>query len=307
MNTEPNESQTDVWSEWLLHTRFGNDPEHEQVLRTSIDLIADRVLSGARLSAGTALVDIGTGDGQIAFRAINAIGPSLRVILTDISAPLLRHAETLAIQKNVQNQCRFIECPAGALTGIDDASIDVVTMRAVLAYVTDKEEALLEIRRVLRPGGRLSIGEPVLRDDAFEAASLKQLVESRPPGSDDRFFPLLSRWKGAQFPDTEEAIASSPLTNFSERDLVRLALDAGFIDVHMEFHVDIYPSAVHSWEVFLDSSPHPWAPPLRSILGERFSSEERALFETIFRPRVEARQFVTADRVAYLTAKKPPA
>src|ERR1700710_2655903 len=97
MNTEPDESQTDVWSQWLLHTRFGNDPGHEQVLRTSIDLIADRVLGGARLCAGMALVDIGTGDGQIAFRAIDAIGPSLRVILTDISAPLLRHAETLAI------------------------------------------------------------------------------------------------------------------------------------------------------------------------------------------------------------------
>lgn len=238
-----------------MHTRFGNDPEHEQVLRTSIDLIANRVLSGAQLCAGVALVDIGTGDGQIAFRAIDAIGPSLRVILTDILAPLLRHAETLAIQRNVQDQCRFIECSADALRDIDDTSIDVVTTSAVLAYVTNSEEAFLEIRRVLRPGGRFSIGEPILRGDAFEAASLKQLVDSQPPGSDDRFFPLLSRWKGAQFPYTEEKIASSLITNFNERDLVRLALNAGFVDIHMEFHVDIYPSAVHSWEVFLDSSP----------------------------------------------------
>jgi len=74
----------------------------------------------------------------------------------------------------------------------------------------------------------------------------------------------------------------------------------------MEFHVNVLPSTVHSWEVFLDSSPHPWAPSLRRILAERFSTEERELFETIFRPRVEARQFVTADRVAYLTARKPP-
>jgi arsenite methyltransferase len=57
---------------------------------------------------------------------------------------------------------------------------------------------------------------------------------------------------------------------------------------------------------FLVRSPHPWAPPLSRILAERFSTEERELFETIFRPRVEARQFVTADRIAYLTALKPP-
>ncbi|SAL52500.1 Ubiquinone/menaquinone biosynthesis C-methyltransferase UbiE [Caballeronia udeis] len=305
MNTEPNESQTDVWSEWLLHTRFGNDPEYEQMLRAAIDPIADRVLDGARLSAGMTLVDIGTGDGLMAFRAIDTIGPSLRVILTDISAPLLRHVEALAIQRNVQSQCRFIECPAGALKDIHDVSVDVVTTRAVLAYVPDKVEALREFLRVLKPGGRLSIGEPILRDDAFEAASLKQLVDAQPPGLDDRFFPLLSRWKGAQFPDTEERIASNPLTNFSERDLVRFALDVGFTDIHMEFHVDVFPSTVHSWEVFLGSSPHPWAPPLGRILAERFSTEERELFEAIFRPRVEARQFVTADRIAYLTARKP--
>lgn len=306
MNTEPNESQTDVWSEWLLHTRFGNDPEHEQILRAAIDPIADRVLDGARLSAGMTLVDIGTGDGLIAFRAIDTIGPSLRVILTDISAPLLRHVDALAIQRNVQSQCRFIECSAGALKDIHDVSVDVLTTRAVLAYVPDKVEALREFLRVLKPGGRLSIGEPILRDDAFEAASLKQLVDAQPPALEDRFFPLLSRWKGAQFPDTEERISSNPLTNFSERDLARFALDVGFIDIHMEFHVDVVPSTVHSWEVFLGSSPHPWALPLGRILAERFSTEERELFEAIFRPRVEARQFVTADRIAYLTARKPP-
>jgi arsenite methyltransferase len=306
MNTEPNESQMDVWSEWLLHTRFGNDRGQEQILRAAIDPIADRVLDGARLSAGMTLVDIGTGDGLIAFRAVDAIGPSLRVILTDISAPLLRHAEALAIQRNVQSQCRFIECSASALKDVDDASIDAVTTRAVLAYVPDKVQALRECRRVLKPGGRLSIGEPILRDDAFEAASLKQLVDAQPPGLEDRFFALLSRWKGAQFPDTEEKIASNPITNFSERDLVRFALDVGFTDIHMEFHVNVLPSTVHSWEVFLGSSPHPWAPSLSRILAERFSTEDRKLFEAIFRPRVEARQFVTADRIAYLTARKPP-
>ena len=305
MNTESHEPQMDVWSEWLLHTRFGNDPEHEQVLRGAIDLIAGRVLDGAKLCTGMTLLDVGTGDGLIAFRAIDAIGPSLRVILTDISAPLLHHVQALASQRNVQSQCRFIDCSANALTDIDDASVDVVATRAVLAYVPNKVDALREFRRVLKPGGRLSIGEPILRDDAFEAASLKLLVDAQQPGSDDRFFPLLSRWKGAQFPDTEEAIAKNPITNFSERDLVRFALDVGFTDIHMEFHVNVLPSAVDNWAVFLSSSPHPWAPSLERILAERFSTEERDLFETIFRPRVEARQLVTADRIAYLTARKP--
>jgi arsenite methyltransferase len=121
------------------------------------------------------------------------------------------------------------------LKDVEDASIDVVTARAVLAYVPDKVEALREFRRVLKPGGRLSIGEPILRDDAFEAASLKQFSRCSAPGDwKIASFPLLSRWKGAQFPDTEERIASNPITNFSERDLVRFALDVGFTDIHMD-------------------------------------------------------------------------
>jgi arsenite methyltransferase len=146
-------------------------------------------------------------------RAIERIGPSLRVVLTDISAPMLRHAESLAVQRGVRSQCTFLECSAETLNGVADSTIDVVATRAALAYVPDKSAALREFHRVLKLGGRVSIAEPILQDDAFFARALRRRVDTEPRGCHDRFLTLLHRWNAAQFPDTEELCAQSPITN----------------------------------------------------------------------------------------------
>lgn len=166
------ELESDVWSEWLLHRRHADDPEYGRVVQEVVAGYADRVLDGAQVGADMTLLDVGGGEGLIAFHAIDRIGPSLRVIITDISAPMLRHAEAAAVKRKVRSQCAFIECNADRLNGIADSSVDVVTTRSVLAYVCDKKAALDEFRRVLKPGGRISLMEPILQDEAFYARAL---------------------------------------------------------------------------------------------------------------------------------------
>ena len=247
-----------------------------------------------------------SGEGLIAFRAIERVGASLRVVLTDISAAMLRHAEQLASERGVRQQCTFVECAADKLTGIPDASVDVVTTRAVLAYVADKEVALREFQRILKPGGRISLAEPIMQDDAFAACALKRMVDERTPQSaGDPFLPLLHRWKAAQFPDTPEKIAASPIANFSERTLFESVRVSGFRRIHLELHIDLLPSTIPSWSIFLESSPHPWAPPLSTIIADLFSPEERQTFEKTMRPLVESGEALTTGRTAYLTAVKP--
>ncbi len=296
--------EPDVWSEWLLHRRHADDPSYAQVVQGVVEGYADRVLDGARLTAGMTLVDVGAGEGLVSFRAIDRIGPSLRVVLTDVSAPMLQHAESVAMQRNVRSQCTFLQCPADDLKGIPDASADVATTRAVLAYVADKKAALGEFLRILKPGGRLSIAEPILQDDAFYVRALRKRVEdhSLPP---DRFLMLLHRWKAAQFPDTEEACAKSPIANYSERDLLNMVRAAGFEQIHLQLRMDVMPSLVTSWDVFLGSSPHPWAPSLKQILVEQFTPDERNFFEQMVRPTVESGKNTTTERSVYLQAQKP--
>ena len=295
---------SDVWSEWLLHHRQADDPAYAGVLEAIIGGYVDRVLDGAELVAGMTLVDVGSGEGVVAFRAIDRIGPSLRAILTDISAPMLRYAETMAAKRNVRSQCSFLAAGADKLEGIVDASVDFVVTRASLAYVTNKKAAIGEFFRILRPGGRLSVCEPILQDEAFYVRALRNRVEdqSQPP---DRFLTLLHRWKAAQFPDTAEACARSPLTNYSERDVLNMVRAAGFNQAHLQLHIDVVPSPITSWDVFIGSSPHPWAPSLKQLFAEKFTPDERDFLEHMVRPTIEAGKNFTNDRVMYLQAQKP--
>ena len=252
MQVDQQKSQTDVWSEWLLHRRHADDPAYHEVVRGVVQRYADQVLDAARLSPGMTLADVGAGEGILAFRAIERVGARLNVVLTDISAPMLAHAESVAAQRGVAGQCTFLKCSAENLACIADSSIDVVAARAAIAEVSDKAGAFNEFYRVLKPGGRISIAEPILQDEAFFARALRKRVdaEKQPP---DQFLRLLHRWKAAQFPDTEETRANSPHVNYSERDLLNFVRGSGFADKQLKQHIDEAPSMITTWEIFLDS------------------------------------------------------
>lgn len=299
------ELESDPWSQWLLHDRHADDPDYGIVVEQDVLRFADRVLDLARLSPGMRVVDVGAGTGLLGFRAIERIGPALQVVLTDVSAPLLRHAATEAARRGIRSQCTFLECSAEALVGIADSSVDAVLTRASLAYVADKKAAFRECLRVLKPGGRISMAEPILQDEAFAARALRNRMDTPGDGPVDRFLTLLHRWKAAQYPDTEQAYAACPHVHFSERDLVNLANGAGFCDIHLQLHIDVVPALITSWEVFLGTSPHPLAPTLRRIMAEQFSASERLFFEQVVRPTVESGKNVMIERVAYLDAAKP--
>jgi ubiquinone/menaquinone biosynthesis C-methylase UbiE len=301
----PTETQTtDQWSAWLLHRRHGGDPDYQLRMRSVIESYRDRVLDSAHLSPGTTLLDIGVGDGLLAFGAIDRIGPSLTVILTDISQPLLNHTEQLAIARGCRNQCTFLQGSADKLDLIAGASIDTLVTRAVLAYVQNKPAAFREFHRVLKPAGRLSICEPILQDEALEAQAYSQLVQTQPNHPNIEFLKLVQRYRAAAFPSAAADILASPITNFNERDLFRFARDAGFTGIHVELHIDLQPALKITWEGMLDVAVHPCAPTLREILAREFSPPEAADFERIFRPIVEKSQAEQKQLVAYLTADK---
>ena len=296
--------QQDIWSQWLLKRRHAGDAARREYVQRVMEGVRDRVLGGAQLKSGMTLADIGAGEGLIGFGAIDQVGPSLQVVFTDVSLPLLEYARGVAEQRGVSAQCRFVLADAETLQGIGDATIDVITARAALAFVPDKQAAFKAFHRVLKPGGRISIAEPILQDTALETCALAKLIEAQPRHPDRRFLTLLHRYRAAQFPPSEREILSTPTTNFCERDLILFAREAGLVQIHLELHIDHAPAPPTPWETFLDISPHPWSPTLREVLAERFSADERKFFEETMRPTVESGQSITTDATAYLTAEK---
>lgn len=288
----------DRWHRWLLDVRFGGDAAfREQALTEMFYPWRDAILDKARLRPDDILLDAGTGDGLIAFGALDRLGPRGRVIFSDISQDLLEHCRKAAAAEGLQDRCRFILAPADSLDGVDDASVDVVTTRSVLIYVKDKAAALREFFRVLRPGGRVSLCEPInvlmYPDDPDQfsgydvspvrdiAAKVKALYDSIQPTGVD------------------------PMLDFDDRDLVGHAVDAGFPEINMDLRVSVKAAKQPvPWERYLRMSGNPIMPPLAEALGQVLSPEEFAEFTDWLRPLVEAGTGRERRAIAYLTAAK---
>src|SRR5580693_7906829 len=126
----------DRWHRWLTDVRFGGDPAaREQDLTEFLYPVRDTVLDKAKLRPGDTVLDVGTGDGLIGFGALERLGPSGHVIFSDISQDLLDHCRAAAAAEGLLGQCQFVLASADSLTGIADASVDIVTPRPVLIYV----------------------------------------------------------------------------------------------------------------------------------------------------------------------------
>lgn len=286
----------DPFAAWLACGRDAGDGAARAQLATATAGYAARILDAVAVPPA-AMLDIGSGEGLVAWAAL-ARWPEARVTLTDISAPLLGIAMAQAAVLGVAPLCKFLEMNAARLEGVGDASQNLVTSRSALAYVADKAAAFAEIFRVLAPGGMLSIAEPLFREEALAACAMRRQMARAP----NPLLALLHKWKAAQFPDTDAAMAATPLTNYSERDIVHLVRSAGFDRVHLELHINVQPALPRDWDVFCATSPHPFAPPL---VGMEFSAEEWALLEKTLRPEIETGMFSTTERMLYLTAWKP--
>ena len=112
------------------------------------------------LADGEHVVDCGSGAGVDSLVAARLVGASGAVIGVDMTLAMLHTARSAAAAARVTN-VEFREGYLEALP-VDDDWADVVISNGVLNLVPDKAAALAEMRRVLRPGGRLQLADIVL-------------------------------------------------------------------------------------------------------------------------------------------------
>src|SRR5579859_5197418 len=222
--------QRDIWYLWLLERRFGGNAELMKTWMERLYNIRDKVLENAKLAEGETLLDVGCGDGLIAFGAFEKTATS-RVIFSDISQDLLTHVQNLVAEMKLTERCQFVLASADDLSAIPDASVDVVTTRSVLIYVSAKQAAFNEFFRVLKPNGRLSIFEPINRFALGQSDTMFWGYDTTP------VIAITKKLKALY--DNLQPIDSDPMGNFDERDLISYAEKAGFGEIHLEFQADI--------------------------------------------------------------------
>ena len=131
-------------------------PERYQNILTPAILgpFAEAVVNVAALQAGEAVVDVGTGTGAAARYAAEIVGPSGRVLGVDVNAGMLEVARSLPAVPGAPVEWR--EANATRLP-LDDHRIDAALCAQTLQFLPKKEAALAEMRRVVKPGGRIAL------------------------------------------------------------------------------------------------------------------------------------------------------
>jgi ubiquinone/menaquinone biosynthesis C-methylase UbiE len=104
---------------------------------------------------GNQVLDIACGTGLVSFEAARAVGLDGHVLGVDLSGRMVSAAERRAREAKLSN-CSFARMDAETLN-LPDASFDVVLCALGLMYMPSPEQALREMRRILRPGGRISL------------------------------------------------------------------------------------------------------------------------------------------------------
>jgi arsenite methyltransferase len=271
---------TDRWAQWLLSRRDGDSEALRARDRVTLAAFRDGVLARADLRPDDVVLDVGCGTGLIGFAALERLGPSGRVIFTDISDDLLDDCRRRA---GDDPRCRFVRASADDLTVIEDQSVDVVTMRSVLIYSDRKEAAFGEFFRVLRPGGRLSFFEPINR-------FLLDHGPHRLFGLPDSPVDDLLRKISLVYFDVGSAQASQTMVDFDERDLLAWANAAGFDSIELDYRAELRAPSdpIVDWEGLKRTAPNPLAPTYGEAIAGVLTPEEQQRLDTYVEGLVEA-------------------
>jgi len=111
----------------------------------------DLMLSLAALRPGERVLDIACGTGLVTFRAADAVGSGRFVAASDISEDMVAGVAAAAAARGLAGDFRRMDAEA---LEHPDAGFDAVICALGLMYVAEPPNALREMRRVLRPGGR---------------------------------------------------------------------------------------------------------------------------------------------------------
>jgi SAM-dependent methyltransferase len=133
----------------------GSWGEHAEYADARGAAVTERMLAASRPQPGERVLELACGPGGVGIAAARLVAPGGEVVLSDVVAEMTAIAAARAAAAGADNvQARVLD-----IESIDepDASYDVVLCREGLMFAPDPARAASEIRRVLRPGGRVAI------------------------------------------------------------------------------------------------------------------------------------------------------
>lgn len=199
-------------------------------LATWLGPATEAMLDMAKVGPGSFVLDVAAGAGQQTLIAAQRVGPSGRVLATDISPDILDYALENARIHGLHN-VETLEADGESLDVAPD-SFDAAISRIGLIYFPDQQRALANIIRSLRPGGRFAaIVYSTPENNGFfskPVSIIRERAQLPPPaagqpgpfslGSPGTLSNVLEE---AGFRDIEEEVVSAPVVLPTAADCLR--------------------------------------------------------------------------------------
>ncbi|MBT8056957.1 MAG: bifunctional demethylmenaquinone methyltransferase/2-methoxy-6-polyprenyl-1,4-benzoquinol methylase UbiE [Gammaproteobacteria bacterium] len=171
---------------------------------------------------GDQVLDLAGGTGDIAALMSKRVGARGRVVLTDINEAMLEVGRRRLEDRGIVGNVDFARVNAEKLP-FEDSGFDAVTIAFGLRNVTDKDAALREMKRVLRPGGKALI----LEFSEVQPEPLKKVYDTWSFG----VLPVLGKLV-ANDEDSYRYLAESIRKHPPQEELAMMMRNAGFGDVN---------------------------------------------------------------------------
>lgn len=170
------------------------------------------------LRSGDYALDVAAGSGDLSIAMARRVGKNGRIVVSDINASMLAVGRDRVLDAGIVGNVEFAIADAERLP-FNDRSFDCVTIGFGLRNVTDKDAALREFHRVLKPGGRIV----VLEFSKPQAAAIEPLYDAY----SFRVLPQLGEWLAGDA-DSYRYLAESIRRHPDQETLLKMCAAAGF-------------------------------------------------------------------------------
>ncbi len=251
------------WTEWLSKTRFASLTEEQRTQTLNwLQLVADIIINSARIKEGDTVIDIGTGTGLLAFKALEKLNGTGTVIFSDKFQDCLDSCQEFITSTKVSGNYKMLLSPADKID-LPDESVDKAIMRSVLVHIVNKQSSISEIYRILKKGGRFSFFEPVIRSNT----RYWELV--RPENIKN--FEAFKEAENSFMTDFEDS-----LCNFDENSIAENLDKAGFADgeINLDNVESKYIVSAPMIDEWFNNPPAPGRPTIKERFLRYFSAED---------------------------------